>query len=852
MGRRTFTLLLVMLAAIGWRVIGALSNSPLLADEPAATAKPTEDSAASAAGIKLFNDHVHGILVSKCVKCHGGQKTEAGFSLVDREGLLKGGDSGVDVVAGKAAESPLLKLIRHEDEPNMPKDGAKLSDEEITSISDWIDSGAPYSESLAPKGAPKGHPTVTAEDRKFWSFVPLATAQPPSVNDASWCRMPIDQFILAKLEEKGITPNAAADRRILIRRAYFDLIGLPPTPEEIESFVNDPAPDAYPKLIDRLLDNPHFGERWGRHWLDVARFAESHGYEQDYNRPHAFHYRDFVIRAFNSDMPYDQFVRWQIAGDECNPDDPDAWMATGFLAAGTHATQITANQAEKERYDELDDQASTVGTAFLGLTVGCARCHDHKFDPIPTRDYYRMIATFTNTVRSDYSVVTNAAEYHQQMAAFNRDHAPLAAKLANYEESIIEPRSKEWLSKSPVAVLVDSLPLTSAEAAVVAGAGFELAVRASDEHYLQLWRDVIVHDLQMPQPKTVKALICSEGVPAVRLHTQGPDFYDQTFFLQRGDLNQKIEPASAGFLRILMPEGEDGSRWTQTPPADGGTSYHRRSLANWITDANGGAGQLLARVIVNRLWQHHFGRGLVSTPSDFGAQGVRPTHPELLDWLASELIRGGWRLKPLHKLMMTSAAYMETADHDLENAKLDPDNFLCWRHTRQRLEAEIIRDAMLAVSGTLDETMFGPGSLKDDQPRRSIYFTIKRSKMIPVLTLFDAPDSLQGAGQRPITTIAPQALWMMNNPQVQDFSKGFAKRLEPALEKSPEEAVKAGYNIAVGRSPTERELASTAAFLKAQIDSYKADGKSEAEAQSTALANTCQVLFSLNEFIFVE
>ena len=311
MNRRILILLLLLLAPVGWRITRLAS-----AGEPAKSEeKPVEDSA-SATGLKLFNDHVHAILVSKCVKCHGGQKTEAGFSLIDRDGLLKGGDSGVDVVLGKAAESSLVKLIRHEDEPNMPKDAPKLSDDEITSIGAWIDSGAPYSESLATKGAAKGHPTVTAEDRKFWSFLPLATVQPPTVKDPSWCKTPIDQFIRAKLEEKGITPNAAADRQKLIRRAYFDLIGLPPTPEEIESFVNDPAPDAYSHLIDRLLENPHYGERWGRHWLDVARFAESHGYEQDYNRPNAFQYRDFVIRALNSDMPYDQFVRWQIAGDE--------------------------------------------------------------------------------------------------------------------------------------------------------------------------------------------------------------------------------------------------------------------------------------------------------------------------------------------------------------------------------------------------------------------------------------------------------------------------------------------------------------------------------------------------------
>jgi len=827
-------------------VLGLAIGCRLAALAPADDARPLEE-ASSAAGLKLFNDQVHVILVSKCVKCHGGQKTESGFSLIDREALLKGGDVGVDVVSGKAKESPLMAFLRHEEEPHMPKDEAKLSDDKIASIAAWIDVGAPYSKALSPKAAPQGHATVTAADRQFWSFQPLADLAPPEVKNSHWCRTPIDQFVLAMLEEKGIAPNAVADRRKLIRRAYFDLLGLPPSPEEIDAFSKDAAPDAYERLIDRLLASPHYGERWGRHWLDVARFAESHGYEQDYDRKYAYHYRDFVIKALNSDLPYDQFVRWQIAGDEISPDDPEAWMATGFLAAGTHATQITANQAEKERYDELDDQAATIGTAFLGLTVGCARCHDHKYDPIPARDYYRLISTFTTAVRSDYPVITNAAEYRPQKEAFDREHAPLVAALDDYERTVIQPRLQALLRRiSKMWAWLPSAP------AAVAFAGVESWLRAGDPQYRQLALKVFEHELKSPRPQTVKALVCSEGLPAVRLHTQGPDFYEKTYFLQRGDLNQKLDEAPPGFLQILTREGADESRWRELPPADSRTPLYRTALANWITDTQCGAGQLLARVIVNRLWQHHFGRGIVATPSDFGAQGLKPSHPELLDWLARQLIADRWRLKPLHKLIMTSAAYMESTDYDADRAKLDPDNLLCWRRTRERLEAEIIRDAMLAASGALDETMFGPGSLDEAQQRRSIYFTIKRSKMIPLLALFDAPDSLQGVGQRPATTVAPQALWMMNNPQVRKYASAFAGRLKDAMEKSPADAVQKAYQVALGRNATEKEQSQSVAFLDAQISSSKQLGKTESEAKAAALTSLCQVLFSLNEFIYVE
>ncbi len=405
---------------------------------------PAPDEAASR---KLFDTQVAGLLKQHCVKCHGGDKTEGQFDLTSREALLKGGEHGKVIVPGDARTSKLYRLITHAEEPNMPEEADKLPDEAIAAIGQWIDAGAAYSSPLVENGdLPVGKRVITAADRQFWSFRPLAAPPVPACRNEAWCRTPIDRFIEHSLETAGIAPNEACTRRVWIRRASFDLVGLPPTAEEVAAFEADTSPDAYDKVIDRLLASPHYGERWGRHWLDLARFAESHGYEHDYDRPFAYYYRDFVIRALNADMPFNQFVQWQIAGDELAPDNPLALMATGFLGAGMHATQITANQVEKERYDELDDMANTVGTAMLGLTVGCARCHDHKFDPIPQADYYRLISTFTTTVRCEVDVDLDPQGNRQRRDNFEREHAAYAEALARYEKEHLTAAFDAWLA----------------------------------------------------------------------------------------------------------------------------------------------------------------------------------------------------------------------------------------------------------------------------------------------------------------------------------------------------------------------------------------------------------------------
>ncbi len=1012
---------------------------PKMEFDPAHAEKMTE-------GLDLFKASVRQVLIDSCVDCHGGPEVESGLDLATRKGLVRGGAHGPAVVVGKAMDSNVVRFIMHREKPYMPHEMDKLPDEAIAAIAKWIDLGAPYDRPLVENPRDPDSWTATVVDakaREFWSLKPLGSHQPPAVKNADWINTPVDAFVLAAAEAKGLTPNSAAEKRLLIRRAYFDLIGLPPKPEEVEAFVSDADPRAYEKLLDKLLESPHYGERWGRHWLDAARFAESHGFEQDYDRPYAFHFRDFVIKALNQNMPYDQFVRWQLAGDEFDPENPLALMATGFLGCGVFPTQITANEVERTLYDALDDMAATTISAMLGLSVGCARCHDHKFDPIPQADYYRFLSTFTTTVRSNLEVNLDPAGYKKVKSAFDAEHAPLAAALEQYEREELPAKLGAWQqtdaaqglreSKWVILELVEAksaggatlvrqpdgavlasganadfdtytfvaktsaknitgirlealahpslvksgpgragngnIALTDFKVSVQPAGGeaklvklqnpqatfeqpdlfvrftidddkksgwavdpqlgkdhvavFELAeplaadgevtltftldhqnnkqhnlgrprlaitsaavpltletggvpqavlaaldappdkqtpeqqqalVRWYGSQFDSQWQKLngIVQDhlAKAPKPNTTLVQVCSEGVTPIRHHTQGADFFEDSYFLKRGDCDQKMGVASQGFLQVLMTAPEKENRWQEKPPEGSKLSFRRRSLANWITDTEHGAGHLLARVIVNRLWQHHFGQGIVATENDFGVQGQRPTHAELLDWLAGELIRGGWKLKSMHKLLMTSRVYTQSAAFDEADAKIDPENTYLWRWQPRRLEAEIVRDNMLSVSGTLDETMFGPGTLDESHTRRSIYFTIKRSKLVPMMQLFDQPEPLVSVGDRPSTTIAPQALMFMNNAQVRVYAHNFARKLLPIYEKSPEDAAKGGYLTTIGRAPDEAELADAVAFLKMQQESYSV-GKS-GDSRELALADFCQVLFGLNEFVYVE
>ncbi|MCA9216217.1 MAG: DUF1549 domain-containing protein [Planctomycetales bacterium] len=712
------------------------------------------------AGLAIFRSDVKEILTSNCLECHNERSRKGDFDISSRSKLMESGfiDDG-------SPDSHLLQLVRHEMEPFMPHELPKLSESKIARLQEWIALGAPYSAPLTEFDITSKQPMqISDQDRDFWSFRKLRPISAPDVRNVEWAKTEIDNFILQRLEDAGIGPNGSADRQTLIRRVYFDLIGLPPTPGEIEKFVSADSPDAYSQLIDRLLNSRRYGERWARHWLDVARFAESSGFEHDDDRPNAYHYRDFVIKALNADMPFDQFVRWQIAGDQLQPNDPLALSATGFLGAGTFPTQLTEAEFESARYDEIDDMVTTTGVAFLGLSIGCARCHDHKFDPIPTADYYRIAAAFAKTVRAEIDITLE--------------------------------------------------PATTA----------------------------------------VQVQITGDGFAPMKNHADGrgyPYFYENVHELRRGDVTQKGEVAVPGVLQVLLKSSDlDSADRDAAGTTD--LAHARVRLAHWITDPVDGAGHLAARVIVNRIWQHHFGEGLVATPNDFGKQGSLPTHPELLDWLAIELINNDWSVKHIHKLIMTSSVYMQSDHFDEQRAAIDPDNRLHWRHAPRRLEAEAIRDAMLAVSGTLDDTMFGPGSLDESSTRRSIYFTVKRSKLIPSMMLFDWPEHLVSIGKRAVTTTAPQALLFMNNQQTRTHAQAMANRIAPRIGKGNNKvadvapALQYAYQLAFGRSATEQELASARDFVTEQSRQ-----SNDGDATVSALSDFCQMLLSSNEFVFV-
>jgi len=878
-----------------------------------------------------------------------------------------------------------------------------------------------------------------------WAFEPLRNVTPPSVPGA---KTPVDAFVLSRLQAEGLSLAPQADTQVLLRRAALVLTGLPPSPESLQAVARDPSPAGFLNAVEGLLASPAYGERWARHWLDAARFAESSGFEHDYDRPNAWPYRDYVIHAFNTDQPFLDFVRWQVAGDEIAPENPWALMATGFLGSGVFPTQITANEVERFRYDALDDMATTTGAAFLGLSVGCARCHDHKTDPIAAKDYYRLISTFATTVRSHMDLDLEPEENRQREQQWTADHARIESALAAFERDTLPRRFSDWLAagapvtasewltlddariessegttltpqsdgsvtatgKNPdfdryrivvrtplhgiralrVEALADpsltrggpgradngnfalsdlrllqrpagttneptpvrfgtptatfeqkGLPVAAAidgdaksgwaidpefgkdHAAVfplegsVGSAGdteltLELRFDTNNRHSIGRLRVSVTtnaapqlrgpgasardlaaveaakatparerteaqwtalrtwhrrHDPEWqrhtatveaskqsrPKPKLTTVMVATEGLTPVRMHTQGADFFEQTHFLRRGDPNLKGDVVGQGFLPVLMKRPE--THW-QTPRPEGArTSHRRRALAAWMTDPENGAGHLLVRVAVNRVWSLHFGQGIVATPNDFGRQGAPPTHPELLDWLAGEFLRNGGSIKALHRLLITSAVWQQDSRPGMNPTAtratgLDPEDRLLWHFPKHRLEAESIRDSLLAASGGLDTRMGGPGTLDEQQRRRSIYFMVKRSQLSPMLQLFDAPDAVLSVGNRPATITAPQALLFLNSPFLRARCEDLAALLAHEASSSLEQTVDVGYRRILGRAPTTEELQDSLEFLRLGLESRR-DLPPETALRKT-LADFGQVLFGLSEFLTIQ
>jgi hypothetical protein len=839
-----------------------------------------------------FGRDVRPILEQSCWKCHGPEKQKGGLRFDRRQGAIATGDSGKKAIRpGRTEESELIRRVEAATaDERMPPKSKPLSREQIKILRAWIEQGANWPETGVAPTHGRREMVVTDVDRRHWSYPPLKAVAPPEVRDTGWCRTPIDRFIVAALEARSIRPNPPTDRRTLIRRLFFDMLGLPPAPEEVEAFIADPRPAAYEELVERLLASPHYGERWGRHWLDVARYADSDGLESDADRPNAYHYRDFVIRALNDDLPYQTFVRWQLAGDEYEPDNPRARAATGFLTAAPTEVLTVSMEEEKLRlrFNELDDMAVTTVSAFLGLTVGCARCHDHKFDAIPTRDYYRLQCAFTTTARANVLLATRAeaAAYRQREAKWKERHQAAQHKLNDWLNAQMKRHVTSLRSAK-----IDALAISDVEKKLLKGqpdseAGkklfkrYEKALALSDADYRRVltddqrrrW-DVLKNELDAVQrsrpqcPPTTLAIIDKESQP------------EPTWLLDRGDFYAKKELLQVGFLTVLTGARTPEDYWDaarRRVPSNQSTGQ-RRALADWMTDVEQGAGSLLARVIVNRIWQHHFGEGLARTVSDFGVRGERPTHPELLEWLAHELIASGWRLKSLHRLILNSSVYLQATTFDTARHEIDPDDRLLWRRRPQRLQAEILRDAVLAVSGTLNTEPFGPAfkppippdamlarNTTDPYPkdavdshvtrRRSVYMFHKRVVPHPLLQAFDGPDAAVSCGRRNNTTVAPQALALLNDGFFRDRAADLGRRILAEGGTGAEDWVGRGFRLALSRPPKGAERAACVQFIERQLQRRGARGTSQSpeEIRMQALTDFCHSLFSLNEFIYVD
>jgi hypothetical protein len=742
-------------------------------------------------GARLFREKIAPVLKAECFRCHSAEaeKLRGGLRLDSRATLLQGGDSGPAIVPGRSGESLLIHALRHEDGLAMPPKKPRLPEPTVADFAKWVDAGAPYPAAREPQ-PPAG--SAMDQARKHWAFQPVKKAVPPSVQAAEWVRNPIDAFVLAKLEGRHWRPAPPAGRAEWLRRVTFDVTGLPPSPEEIDAFLADPSPVALERVVDRLLASPRYGERWGQHWLDVVRFAETEGFEYDRHIPDAWRYRDYVIASWNRDLPYDRFLVEQIAGDEVGPGDPDCQTATIFHRLGPVRRNAGDADIVLSRNEVLTERTDIIGTAFLGLTVGCARCHNHKLEPIPQKDYYRLQAYLAAT--EEHNLPLNSAVAYQAWEENSRKVRREIQKLQKQAQRV-SGKERERLGRA-IEALEDRIP---------------------------------------PPPATIPAT--------------WNDFAQRTpiHVLKRGVWENKGEPVGPRPLSVLVAD--------DLPELAPGIPDPRTRLARWLAAADH---PLTPRVLVNRIWQHHFGTGLVKTVNDFGTKGDRPSHPELLDWLAAKLIGDGWRLKPLHRLILLSNTYQQSSRHPraAAAARDDPEDRLLWHFSRRRLEAEEIRDAMLAASGRLNGRVGGPSVMvpvdreivqllykpsqwqvakdRGEHDRRSIYLIAKRNLRLAFLETFDAPALLTSCPRRESSTHAPQALELLNGRLSNDLARAFAGRLRAEAGGDPRRVVARAYRLALGRPPSPREEALALAFLRDQ-----------------PLEEFTLALFNLNGFLYV-
>ncbi|HUR59562.1 MAG TPA: PSD1 and planctomycete cytochrome C domain-containing protein [Opitutaceae bacterium] len=734
----------------------------------------------SAADMAFFESKVRPILIDNCYKCHSKQadKIRGGLLLDTREAVLHGGNTGPAVVPGKPGESLLIQAITYKDEDlQMPPKGEKLSDAQIAILTEWVKRGAPDPRTLVAKGSSNAYGGV---GKQHWAFQPVKKPAVPEVKNTAWVKNPVDNFVLAKLEAAGMTPNEPAAKATLIRRIYFDLIGMPPTVRDVQAFLNDNSPDAFAKVVDRLLNSPQYGEHWARYWLDVARYSDSKGdapRQDDLRYAHAWTYRDWVIEAFNADLPYNQFIIAQIAGDRMQaamektakdkkqpvPETRTMLAAQGFLTLG--------NQFNGRRDDIIGDQIDVTTKAFLGLTVGCARCHDHKFDPIPTKDYYSLYGGFATstqpdelpTLRTNVPQTAELIDYMAKAAAIDKREAELKAEQAAMKKSYAKGKGGAAMAKAD--------PKKRQE-----------LQRTAKE----VQRDIGTLESTHPgAPARANALY---DVARVRDYP----------VLIRGEAGNKGDVVPRRFLEILSPEPKKRPEWKN--------GSGRAELALAIADPKN---PLTARVFVNRMWQQHWGVGFVETPDDLGNMSSPPTHPELLDWLASTFVEKGWSIKALHRMIVLSSAYQQSSLNNPKYAEQDPNNKFLWRFNLRRLDFEELHDSLLAITGELDLARGGrpvPIGSTDFAKRRAIYTLIDRANMAELLTQFDFPSPDVASGRRYETIVPQQALFLMNSPMVIETARKLATHPAFTSLKTDQERVTVLYLAIYQRMPTRQEV----------------------------------------------
>jgi len=823
-------------------------------NKAAASQAGIADGVGSAPNATHFREHVAPILQQRCLSCHNDEQREGAFSLQTANGAFA--DGHID--AGDSEASHLLEVLTPVDgKAQMPKDAGPLSPTEIAAIRKWIDQGAHWAPDLKLTAA-------KVPKLNWWSLRPLRRPAVPAENEGR-VRTPIDAFLKATLREKGLTPAPEADRLTLARRLFFDLLGLPPTPEELAAFVHDTHPKAYERLVDRLLQSHHYGERWARHWLDVAHYADTHGYDKDKLRPHAWPYRDYVIRSLNADKPYSQFVMEQIAGDVLWPETHDGITATGFIAAGPwdyigHA-EVPESKIDGRiaRNLDRDDMVTSTMNSFCSTTVQCARCHDHKFDPLTQEHYYSLQAVFAALDRADRPYDENP-----QTARLRNKLQQRQAKLATEKKDL--DAAIEQAAGQRLTVIDAGLAKLQKQTAAAGRAKPDMDLARLQEERTALLENVLSIELKAKMGansaalqatvEAIQALPPPGKVYAGTIHHGSGAFLGTgakggqprpIHVLHRGNILEPRKLVGPGTIPILA-----AADWRFDLPELHKEGDRRVALASWLVRRDN---PLTWRSIVNRVWQYHFGRGIVDSPNDFGRMGKQPSHPELLDWLAVEFRDGGQSLKMLHKLILTSSVYRQASAHDERNSRLDTENVYLWRMNRRRLAAEEVRDAVLSVSGKLERSMYGPGfqlfvlerpqhsphyeyhKHDPDDPashRRSIYRFIVRSQPDPFMTTLDCADSSQSVAKRDESITALQALSLLNNKFVLRMAEHFADRLKSESNDTAGQ-VELAFQLATGRRPTTEQQQTLFTY-----------------ADEFGLDNMCRLLFNLNDFVFVD